>query len=181
MLIFSLDEINAIIEKIKTVDYSNATAELRESKTNLENSIKQYSLVNNPSEAYVIECLKRVPGIMGISAATEDNDPNGHLGKAGGYTAAIYFSHEFIDQSTIYGDSIIDKGTDCGGQIEVYATEEDANRRNDYLATLDGGIFASGSHRVIGTVLIRTSDELKASQQKEVEANVLTELIRIDQ
>lgn len=43
----------------------------------------------------------------------------------------------------------------------------------------DDGVVWADEH--IGTVLIRTSDELKASQQKEVEANVLTELIRIDQ
>ena len=38
---------------------------------------------------------------------------------------------------------------------------------NDYLAAFDGGIFASGSHTVVGTVLVRTSNELTASQQKK--------------
>lgn len=77
--------------------------------------------------------------------------------------------------------TIIDKGTDCGGSIEVYSTTEDANARNDYLAGFDGGIFASGSHTVVGIVLVRTSDELTASQQKEMEANIIAVLTEIEE
>ena len=97
-----------------------------------------------PTEAYVIKCLEKVPNVTGISAVTEDNDPNGNLNKAGGYTSP-----------------------------------EDAEKRNTYLASFDGSIFASGSHSVIGTVVVRTSNELKASQQKEMEANIIAALIEI--
>jgi len=71
---------------------------------------------------------------------------------------------------------LIDKGTDAGGEIEVYANEEDAIKRNDYLAAFDGGILSSRSHRVVGTVVIRISDELTASQQKALEEKVLNAL-----
>jgi hypothetical protein len=118
-----------------------------------------------------------VAGITGISAATEENDSNGQLGKAGGYTAAVYFSHQNVDQSSVHGDTLIDKGTDAGGQIEVYSKPEDAEKRNNYLATFDGGVFSSGSHCVIGSVVVRTSDELTATQQRELEESVIAELI----
>ena len=52
-----------------------------------ETSVKQYKQVNNPSEAFVIERTKDIEGIIGYAAVTEDNDPNGKLNKAGGYTA----------------------------------------------------------------------------------------------
>ena len=138
----------------------------------------QKKLVKNPSESYVIDCLSRIPGIMEVEAATEEHDPNGHLHKAGGYTAAVYFSYEGIDQDTIPGDDVIDKGTDCGGQIEVYAKKEDAKKRDEYLASFDGTVLASGSHKVVGTVLVRTSSKLTASCQSELESKIIAELTR---
>lgn len=171
------DEISKAANKLNSIDYSDVLSNLSMSKAALEKSIKQYSLVNAPTESYVIDCLKKVENIVDISAVTEDNDPNGHLNKAGGYTAQIYFSSDLLDQSEIYGTSLIDKGTDAGGSIEVYANVDDAIKRDTYLASFDGGIFASGSHTVIGTLLIRTSDELTASQQKNMEANIINALI----
>lgn len=38
--------------------------------------------------------------------------------------------------------------------------------RDKFLASFDGSVLASGSHTVVGTILVRTSDELTASQQK---------------
>lgn len=173
------DEINQTAETLLNVDYTDTLSKLDEHKQALSISIKQYALVNAPSEAYVISCLKTVSGIIDISAATEDNDPNGHLNKAGGYTAAVYFSHRDIDQNSVSGDTIIEKGTACGGQIEVYLTEEDANKRNTYLSSFDGSILSNGSHTVVGTVLIRTSDELPASKQKELETSIIHALTKV--
>ena len=138
----------------------------------------QKKLVNNPSESYIVECLSRVPGILEIAAATEDRDPNGQLHKAGGYTSAVYFSYEAVDQDSVYGDDLIGKGTDAGGQIEVYANKQDAKKRDKYLASLDGTILTSGSHKVVGTVVVRTSHELTASEQSELESNIIAELTR---
>jgi len=169
------DEIIAATQQLDSLDYSSALSNLSEKKSALEKSVKQYALVDAPTEAYVIECLKKVD----ISAVTEDNDPNGNLNKAGGYTAQVYFSSDLVNQSEVYGASLIEKGTDAGGSIEVYANVEDATARNEYLASFDGGIFASGSHTVVGTALVRTSDELTASQQQTLEANIITALTEI--
>lgn len=171
-----LEEIIAATEEMRTVDYTNALEKLSENQTALEDSIKRYSLVNAPSEAYVIECLKKVPNIIDIAAVTEDNDPNGQLNKQGSYTAHIYFSSDLIDQNSFDEASIIEKGTDCGGSVEVYSNITDVTRRNEYLAAFDGGSLVSGSHVIVGTVLVRTSDKLKASQQKTLEANIIAAL-----
>ena len=164
-------------ETMKAVDYTDAIAKLSESKSALEKSIKQYELVDNPTEAYVIECLQKVEHVADISAVTEDNDPNGQLNKPGGYTATVYYSDDRISLDTsVYGTSVIEQGTDGGGAIEVYSTVEDAEKRRDYLEAYDGGIFASGTHTVIGTVLVRTSDKLKASEQQDMEAKLIAAL-----
>ena len=176
-------ETERIIAETETLnaplDYSEFITSLNNSKTALKNSIKQLEQVTNPTGDFVILRLKEVSGIVDIQGVTEDNDPNGNLNKAGGYTSQTYFSSELINQADVYGDNLIDKGTSAGGSIEVYATVEDAEKRNTYLAGFDGSILSSGSHEVIGTVIIRTSDELTASQQKDLSARIKEKLIEL--
>ncbi|WP_211751793.1 EbhA [Paenibacillus dakarensis] len=174
------DDIVKVTEELNNIDYSAAQKNLTKKTNALEHSIKQYALVNAPTEAYVIQRLKKVKNVADISAVTEENDPNGQLHKPGGYTSQVYFSSNLVNQSEVYGTTIIDKGTDAGGSIEVYATAEEANKRKDYLASFDGGLFASGSHTVVGTVLVRTSNELTASQQKKLEADIIAALTSIE-
>lgn len=85
-----------------------------------------------------------------------------------------------LDLYYTYSDVLIDKGTDAGGAIEVYENVEDAEKRRDYLATYDGTIYANGTHTVIGTVLVRTSNKLMATQQKELEQKVIDALTRLE-
>lgn len=173
-------ETDAFIRAVSDSDYTGIITALQDGTAALETSIRQYALVNAPDEAYVVKCLKKVKGILKVAAVTEDNDPNGNLNKPRFYTAAVYFSHKYVNQNNVFGKTVIDKGTDCGGCVEVYATVEDAARREKYLASFDGTILATGSHKVVGTVVVRTSNEMKASQQKKVEKAVIDELTRIE-
>lgn len=161
---------------LKEIDYTEEYEALEVAYNALDKSIKGYALVDQPDESYVIESLRKISSIDKISAVTEDNDPNGKLNKQGGYTAQVYFSSKHVNQNNISGKTVIDKGTKAGGSIEVYKTVEDAKKREDYLAGFDGSVLASGSHKVIGTVLIRTSDSLTATKQKELEANIIAAL-----
>ena len=174
-----LDEINAEIDNLKAIDYTADIQTLKDAEQVVNDSIAQMKQVTNPSEAFVIERLQGIEGIGDISAVTEDNDPNGQLGKSGGYTATVYFTSPLVDQSDVIGSTVIEKGTEGGGAIEVYANVDDANKRKDYLSAFDGGILSSGSHEVVGTVLVRTSDKLTASQQKELEAAIIEALTRL--
>lgn len=167
------------------IDYSEELTALATAYTNLENSKKQYKQVVNPSEEFVLQRILTIDDVVDARAVTEDQDPNGNLHKAGGYTATIYFESKKVNQSEVYvsgeyADVLIDKGTDAGGGIEVYENVEDAEKRRDYLASYDGTIFANGTHTVIGTVLVRTSNELTASQQKELEQKVIEALTRLE-
>ena len=167
------------------VDYSDELTALSTAYTNLENSKKQYKQVVNPSEEFVMQRILTVDDVADARAVTEDQDPNGNLHKAGGYTSTIYFESKTVNQSDVYvsgkyADVLIDKGTDAGGAIEVYENVEDAEKRRDYLATYDGTIYANGTHTVIGTVLVRTSNKLTATQQKELEQKVIDALTRLE-
>lgn len=174
-----LDEINSETEKLKTINYEADIQTLKDAEKAVSDSIEQMKLVTNPSEAFIIERLQGIEGVGDVSAVTEDNDPNGKLGKDGGYTATIYFTSPMVDQSEVIGDTVIERGTEGGGAIEVYANADDANKRKDYLSSFDGSILSSGSHEVIGTVLVRTSDKLTASQQDQLEAAIIEALTRL--
>ena len=161
---------------MEAVDYTLVSGSLSSAQTALEQSIAQYALVNAPAEDYIVDCISQVPGVIAVAAATEDTDDNNLLGKAGSYYARIVFSYELVGNSSAQGASLVSKGTDCGGSIEVFNTVEDAEKRNAYLGAFDGTIFDSGSHTVIGTVLVRTSSKLKASQQQELESAIIETL-----
>ena len=164
-------------------DYSAQLAELDGAQVNLQNSIDQLKLVTNPTEQFVIERLTGLPNITGVEAVTEQNDPNGKLGKQGGYSATVYFSSDLVDSSKTYADEaytgIPAVGADGGGAVEVYANVDDAQERDAYLGAFDGGLLSSGSHVVVGTCVVRTSDLLTASQQQTMQDAIIVSLTRL--
>lgn len=144
-------------------------------------SIKQRKQLTNPSEKFVKERLKNINEVMEIEAVNEDNDPNGKLNKQGGYTSTVYFTLKQVNQKEFEEmgcKSVIDKGTDGGGAIEVYRNEQDAKSRNDYLASFDASLN-SGYHQVLGTVVVRVSNKLSASKQKQVYNDIYKEFIKL--
>ena len=174
-------DINAETKKLsEPLDYSSVINAISEKQTAYQNSVLQMKQITNPNEDFVIQRLKGIPNISGYQAVTEDHDPNGNLNKQGGYTSTVYFSTPLIDQSSVYGNDIVDKGTECGGAIEVYASEEDAEKRDSYLASFDGaGMLNSGSHKVLGTIVIRTSTKLTATRQNEFTNNITNKLLEL--
>lgn len=176
-----IDNINAATEELKNTSFDDKTQALKDAETASSNSIEQRKLVTAPSEAFVIERLRGIDGVGEIAALTEETDNNGLLGKAGTYYAKIDFASPWIkDPYSIYsGRSVAENSTDGGGSVEVFETEELAQKRNDYLGAFDGGMFASGSHKVLGTLIVRTSNELTASQQKKLEADIIASLTKL--
>ena len=179
------EEIHALAAEVEGMgDYSSQIASLAEAQANLQNSIDQLKQVTNPTEQFVIERITGLPNITGVEAVTENNDPNGNLNKQGGYTATVYFSSDLVNQDEVWPSEgytgIPALGTDAGGAVEVYATVEDAEERDAYLGAFDGGMLSTGSHTVVGTCVVRTSDHLTASQQKDIEAAVIESLTRLE-
>lgn len=176
----TVDILVEIQEMGKVEGYTGPIAEMQEAKQALENSIQQMEQITNPTGDFVIERISEIETVGEIQGVTEDNDPNGNLNKQGGYTSTTYFTCPLIDQSTVIGNSVTDKGTDGGGCVEVYKTVEDALARDSYLAGFDNaGMFSSGSHYVYGTLIIRTSDILTATQQTDLTEQIFTKLIEL--
>ena len=174
-------QINNEIALMKKVNYNEAINEINKQVEIYRLDSQKYDLVNQPTEEYIINCLEKVETIEEIEAVTEETDPMKNLNKPGWYISHVYFSCSLVNQKKVYGKNLIDKGTTAGGSIEVYKTEEEAKKREEYLATFDGGVLASGSHIVIGTCVVRTSDKLTATQQKELESAIIEVLTHIDE
>lgn len=175
------EEINAKTDELESIDLTEEITDLKNTQKLLKDSRKKYELLINPTNEYIVEKLQNVDDIDKVEGVTEDNDPNGNLNKPGGYTAQVYFSSPLVkDEYGLFTGDVIEDGTDCGGSIEVYKTVSEAQTRNEYLSSFDGGWLASGSHTVYGSIIIRTSSELTASQQKALEEEVLNALTELE-
>lgn len=132
-----------------------------------------------PSGEWVANRLNNVTMITGTQAVTEALNPDGMLGKEGGYTSCIYFTVAAALPSDVPGNSIVEKGTDAGGAVEVYATLADAEARIEYLAGFDGTVLYSGSYAIVGTMVIRTSYKLSNEQQLNLTSAITAALTSI--
>lgn len=172
-------KLNEEKSKLVVPDYTDIIEQLSEQRGAAEESIAIQEQITNPTEEWVIDRLTNIGDpITEIAAVTEENDPNGNLNKQGGYTASVYFYTS--DLTEVQTGDIIKDGTDAGGCIEVYETVEYAERRDSYLGRFDGTVSSSGSHIVIGTIVIRTSDNLTATKQKLLEEQIIAEFTKME-
>lgn len=165
--------------------YKAVTEEIGTATKAYEDSVKQLKQVTNPEESFLIERAKTVDTITDVEAATEETDVNKLMNKPGGYTSYIAMKSSMLDDAAAdYYNSMspVEAGNDGGAVIEAFATEEDAQNREQYLAGFDGqGMLSPGTHTVVGTLLVRTSSELTATQEKELEQNIIEALIRLEE
>ncbi len=192
-----LDELKAqVTEDIETMDayeipespeipdYSKTISELADEQKAYEDSVTGLKQVTAPSDDFVIERLQTIKTITDIGAVTEETDVNNLLNKQGGYIGCVYFADSRVDRSELYiedgKDSAVDVGVEGGGGVEIYPDVAGAESRNEYLASFDGaGMLSPGSHYVVGTLVIRTADQLTATQQKELTDAITQALIKV--
>lgn len=162
------DAIQTVFGRNTANKIENDTATIYKLIDSMEDDLKVVAQIEDPSEKWVTERLETVSKIKDVEAVSEDNDPNMMLGKDGGYTACLYFTINDIDSNSVEGDTIVDKGTDVGGAIEVYKSVKDAEARCEYLSGFDNTLLYSGSYAIIGTMVIRTSYRLDGESQLEL-------------
>lgn len=132
--------------------------------------------ITAPTEEWVMERLETVESITETQAVTEAMNPDGLLGKEGGYSSCIYFTVAAARPNEVPGNSTVAKGTDAGGAVEVYPSLADAEARVEYLAGFDGTVLYSGSYAIVGTMVIRTSYKLSNEQQFDLTNAITTAL-----
>lgn len=107
----------------------------------------------------------RVDSVTKTVEITEDNDPNDDIGRPGKYTEAVSIYDERAEC-----DSELD--VTCGAKIEVWADEDAAQDRSDYIQGIleEAQILGAEYHYIDGGVLLRVSGQLKPSEAEEYEA-----------
>ena len=164
--------------------YQEVIDNLATATAEYEKSVKQLQQITNPEESFLIERMQGVETVTDVEAATEETDSNKLMNKPGGYTSYIAMKSSLVDDEYDYYKSMspVEAGTEGGAVIEAFPTKEDAEAREEYLASFDGtGMLSPGTHKVVGTLLIRTSNELTASEQAQLEQSIIDALIRIDE
>lgn len=134
--------------------------------------------ITSPTETWVKERLDSIQEISGTQAVTEEQNPDDLLGKEGGYSACIYFTTPSAIPNEVPGSSIVEKGTDAGGAVEIYKNLADAEARIAYLAGFDGTVLYSGSYAIVGTMVVRTSYKLSNEQQLYMTDLITAELTK---
>lgn len=183
-----VDKINETVKNnLSLIEYKTITENIQTKEKELKDSVKQFKQLSNPTSDFVLDRLKDVTLITGMSAITEQTDPYGDLNKEKSYSGMVYFTSSLVDQNQVYideydsyGDIYVDKGTDGGGCVEIFTTVEDAKRRDEYLGSFDGTILSGGKHAVVGTLVVRTSNLLTATQQYELETAVIDTLSKLE-
>lgn len=178
----------ALEKTVKTSEDAEDDAAYKKVKKNIDSAIKAYQdsvkqqkQVTEPKEKFLVERAKTVKSVTAVEAATEKTDANTIMNKKGGYYAYVAMKSSLIEDSYCEGESPVEAGTEGGAVIEAFHTVKDAEARDAYLSGFDGaGMLAPGSHRVVGTLVIRTSDELSASDQKKLENRIVEALTKLE-
>lgn len=82
-------------------DYSGEASAVEAARKSYEDSVRKLSNVTAPADAFVSERLLRLEAVSYTGAVTPENDPNGLLGKKGGYIGCIYFIEDSVDRSLL--------------------------------------------------------------------------------
>lgn len=160
--------------------YKKVTQNIKTATKDYKNSIQQLKQITKPSQSFLLERVKTVKTVTKVEAATEKTDGNKLMNKQGQYYAYIGMRSSLVKDEMLNGQSPVEAGVDGGAVIEAFKTVKDAKARNKYLSAFDGsGAFSPGSHRVVGTLIIRTSNQLTATEQKTFENDILEALIKL--
>ena len=129
---------------------------------------------NELIESVFVDLKSQVATVKHSRILDEDSDGNNLIGKQGQYQ----YAGSFYDTRTGYEPTNDDfepidisedpYGASAGGTIEIFSTENDAKKRADYLSEFQTGLIQAGAYRVVGNVVLRASEEYKASEQTEV-------------
>lgn len=159
------------------VDYADIADRLR---ALVQRSRKEYLLVTAPKEEYIVSCLREVPGVLSVVPANENTAGWSDFNKDGGvFYSCVFFVHEDVDTSEQKTVPVIDRFVDSGGQVEAYSSPEAARGKFELLESFRGTPNATGYNTLLGSVIVRVSDELPESRQKSLTQSIIDALTNV--
>ena len=126
----SLDNNTMVENKTTTVneltENTQSLAENRETEETLET--KEYGT----AEEILLALKEKNTNLTEILVWTEENDPNGSLGRPNEYISKADFSDARVEETALSESEKLEYGLN-GGSIEVFASEADCDARYTYL------------------------------------------------
>jgi len=127
------------------------------------------------AEQVMRELVVRVGPAQPSVVFTAETDPNGLLGRPGGYTSKATFVDDRIDVSQVVDNQ--PGAVDLGGSVEVFENAAGARQRADYVEQVTQALPAFAEYDyVFGPVLLRVSGQLTPGQAAAYEA-ALAEIV----
>ena len=112
------------------------------------------------------------------AAAVSSTADTSATASAAGSTAAA--SSSASSESSDPAIDVVLLGTNGGGAVEIFATEESAKARAQRLAFFTGSVMDAGSVAVEGTCVIRTSNYLDSEDQNKLTDEIRKALLSVD-
>ena len=161
-------------------DYSEQLAAVEAALEPYAASVERIRPLVAPTDEYVSERLLTVSTVAATNAVAEGHDPNGNLGKDGGYIGCVFFRDARISVWSFRlnpgsdRNDPVDVGTQGGGSVEIYATQKEAENRLAYLDRFKSQI---GVYGALGSLVIRVTDQLSREKQRELLESIRTALL----
>lgn len=109
---------------------------------------------------------QKIATLKPIKTYTAEDDPNHLLGRPNGYSSKTAFGDSRVKAEDVEYSQ--EDAVERGGSVEVFATEEGAKARMDFIQAVAKGLPAVGEYDYVkGGVLVRVSRFLTPDQAKE--------------
>ena len=108
-------------------DFTDRIDAVQKAQKVYEDSVRRLANVTAPADAFVRERVRGLETVMQTAAVSEKNDPNGLLGKTGGYLGCVYFLDERIDLNLLPAEVMPEEEGSDDGPAESESAPEEAD------------------------------------------------------
>ena len=148
----ALNAVGEAREKIPDVpdvpDYKKELDAVRTAQKKYEDSVQKLANVTSPPDSFVMERVEKIKTVAAAEAVTADNDPNGLLGKNGGYIGCVYFLDERVDRDLLPQEAFAkehEKAAEDGDDAGSESSEEAAATAGTEESSSDDAADSTGA------------------------------------
>ena len=171
----ALNAVGEAREKIPDVpdvpDYKKELDAVRTAQKKYEDSVQKLANVTSPPDSFVMERVEKIKTVAAAEAVTADNDPNGLLGKNGGYIGCVYFLDERVDRDLLPQEAFAkehEKAAEDGDDAGSESSEEAAASAGTEESSSDDAADSTGAAE--SSEAAASAGTAESSEQAEAQA-----------
>ena len=171
----ALNAVGEAREKIPDVpdvpDYKKELDAVRTAQKKYEDSVQKLANVTSPPDSFVMKRVEKIKTVAAAEAVTADNDPNGLLGKNGGYIGCVYFLDERVDRDLLPQEAFAkehEKAAEDGDDAGSESSEEAAASAGTEESSSDDAADSTGAAE--SSEAAASAGTAESSEQAEAQA-----------